>query len=222
MGKLYLVRHGQASFGTNDYDRLSPLGKQQSRRLGEHFKEHGLQFEAVYTGTLNRHRQTWKGIAKGMGQSDEALQQPGLNEYDSEAVLAALGYTPAIDRASPDHHRQYFRMLRDGLRQWMAGVVNPRGMPTYVDFVSGVMTPIKHMQQEHTGNVLVVSSGGPIATVVGQVLGTTPETSIELNLRMRNTSVTELHAPPKRLMLVEFNALPHLSNPTHRTWVTHV
>ncbi len=222
MGKLYLVRHGQASFGANNYDRLSPLGEQQSRRLGEHFKEHGIEFEAVYTGTLNRQLQTWEGIADSMGLSNQVLQRPGFDEYDSEAVLAALGHTHVLDRASPDHHRHYFRMLRDGLQQWMAGVVSPRGMPAYVDFVSGVMTPIKHMQQAHTGNVLVVSSGGPIATVVSQVLGTTPETGIELNLRMRNTSVTELHSLPKRLMLVEFNALPHLSSPKHRTWVTHV
>ncbi|NDC60964.1 MAG: histidine phosphatase family protein, partial [Betaproteobacteria bacterium] len=25
MGTLYLVRHGQASFGADDYDQLSPL-----------------------------------------------------------------------------------------------------------------------------------------------------------------------------------------------------
>ena len=65
MGNLYLVRHGQASFGADDYDQLSDLGQRQSQRLGEYFAGKGLQFEAVLTGTLKRHAQTWAGIAKG-------------------------------------------------------------------------------------------------------------------------------------------------------------
>jgi broad specificity phosphatase PhoE len=52
MGNLYLVRHGQASFGAADYDNLSELGQRQSVRLGEYFAGKGLQFDAVITGTL--------------------------------------------------------------------------------------------------------------------------------------------------------------------------
>jgi broad specificity phosphatase PhoE len=51
MGHLYLVRHGQASLGAADYDQLSPLGQQQSLRLGEHWQAQGLRFDAVITGT---------------------------------------------------------------------------------------------------------------------------------------------------------------------------
>ena len=61
MGTLYLVRHGQASFGEADYDRLSPMGHQQSRRLGEYFAGQGLVFDAVITGTLRRHAETFAG-----------------------------------------------------------------------------------------------------------------------------------------------------------------
>ena len=65
MGTLYLVRHGQASFGAADYDRLSELGERQSERLGRYWAERGLRFDAVITGTLRRHAQTWAGIARG-------------------------------------------------------------------------------------------------------------------------------------------------------------
>ena len=65
MGTLYLVRHGQASFGAADYDQLSPLGRQQSERLGAWFRERGLRFDAVLTGTLRRHAQTLAGIEAG-------------------------------------------------------------------------------------------------------------------------------------------------------------
>jgi broad specificity phosphatase PhoE len=69
--------------------------------------------------------------------------------------------------------------------------------------------------------VLIVSSGGPITTAVGQVLGTSSETIIELNLRIRNTSVTEFAFNPKRHMLVSYNAIPHLENPEYAGWVTY-
>jgi broad specificity phosphatase PhoE len=41
MGTLYLVRHGQASFGADDYDQLSELGRRQSVRLGEYLRGKG-------------------------------------------------------------------------------------------------------------------------------------------------------------------------------------
>ena len=67
MGTLYLVRHGQASFGADDYDQLSELGQRQSVRLGEYLASRDITFDAVYTGTLRRQVQTWEGIALGMG-----------------------------------------------------------------------------------------------------------------------------------------------------------
>jgi len=221
MGTLYLVRHGQASFGADDYDQLSPLGERQSVRLGEHFREHGLRFEAVITGTLRRHVQTWDGLSQGLGWATEPLAWPGLNEYDSAALIEALNAQPPDALTSPDGYRQHFRLLREALRQWMAGVVAPRGMPSYRDFVAGVTSALDHVRTQHSGNVLIVSSGGPIATAVGQLLGTSAETTIELNLRMRNTSVTELSFNPKRHTLISFNALPHLARPEWADWVTH-
>ena len=51
MGTLYLVRHGQASFGAEDYDQLSELGRRQSVRLGQYLRDKGLGFDAVLTPT---------------------------------------------------------------------------------------------------------------------------------------------------------------------------
>ena len=221
MGNLYLVRHGQASFGAADYDNLSELGHRQSVRLGEYFAGKGLQFDAVITGTLKRHAQTWAGIAQGAGLTHQPLEWPGLNEYDSEAVIKAIHPTPLEKPDTPEMVRHHFRLLRDGLTQWMNGVVSPQGMPSYDDFVRGVTSALEHVRKSHTGNVLIVSSGGPISTAVGHVLGTTPETTIELNLRIRNSSVTELAYTPKRHMLVTYNTLPHLDDAAHADWVTY-
>ena len=226
MGNLYLIRHGQASFGAEDYDNLSELGHRQAERLGAYFKQKNLQFDAVITGTLRRHTQTWQGIAKGAGFAHEPLPWPGLNEYDSEAVIGAI-HPGKLDKPdTPEMYRHHFRLLKDGLTQWMNGVVSPVGMPSYVDFQHGVVSALDHVRKSHvekssekTGNVLIVSSGGPISTAVGHILGTTPETTIELNLRIRNASITEFAFTPKRHMLVTYNTLPHLEELPD--WVTY-
>jgi len=221
MGNLYLVRHGQASFGAVDYDNLSSLGVQQSVRLGEYFAQKGIQFDAVLTGSLRRHAQTWAGIASGAALEHDPLVWPGLNEYDSEAVIQAIHPQPLQKPDTPEVYRHHFRLLRDGLRQWMNGVVSPKGMPTYTEFVHGVSSALDHVRQNCSGNVLMVSSGGPISTAVGHLLGTTPETTIELNLRIRNSSVTEFDFNPKRHALVTYNTLPHLDDPQYASWITY-
>jgi broad specificity phosphatase PhoE len=221
MGTLYLVRHGQASFGAEDYDRLSPMGHQQSVRLGEYFRSKGLTFDSVLTGTLLRHQQTYAGICEGLGSTEAALAWPGLNEYDSAAVIAAIHPHPLDKPDTPELYRHHFRLLRDGLTQWMNGVISPKGMPTYREFQHGVTSALEHVRRNSEGNVLIVSSGGPISTAVGHVLGTTPETTIELNLRIRNSAVTELAFTPKRHMLQTFNTLPHLDHADHASWITY-
>lgn len=222
MGTLYLVRHGQASFGADDYDHLSELGQRQSVRLGEYFAQRGIHFDGLIAGTLRRHKQTLAGILQGMNRAGEHLSWEGLNEYDSDAVIATVHPQPLARPSSPEMVRHHFRLLRDGLAQWMAGAASPRGMPSYAEFVAGVAGALDHVRANHYGqDVLVVTSGGPIATAVGHVLGTPARSTIELNLRIRNTSVTEFAFTPKRHALVCFNAIPHLDAPGYRDWVTY-
>lgn len=221
MGTLYLVRHGQASFGAADYDKLSELGSRQSRRLGQYWRERDLRFDAVLTGTLRRHAQTWAGIAAGAGYDNDVIALEGLNEYDSEAVIATIHPQPLQKPDTPEMYRHHFRLLRDGLRQWMNGVVSPKGMPSYSDFLAGVTNALEQVRKNHQGNVLIVSSGGPISTAVGHVLGTTPETTIELNLRIRNSALTQFDFNPKRHSLISFNTLPHLDHPDYTGWESY-
>ena len=228
MGNLYLVRHGQASFGADDYDQLSELGVRQSVRLGQYLAGKGLQFEAAYTGSLKRHTQTLDGIRAGLRTRLESVASigttqvwPGLNEYDGEAVIQAIAPHPLQRPTTPELYREHFRMLRDGLTQWMNGVISPRGMPSYDEFVLGVTSALDHIRKQHTGNVLIVSSGGPISTAVGDLLGTSPETTIELNYRIRNSSLTEFVFTPKRHVLLTYNGLPHLDGAEYAPWITY-
>lgn len=222
MGTLYLVRHGQASFGADDYDQLSELGMRQAVRLGEYFAERDIQFDGLIAGTLRRHKQTLEGILQGLRHAGEHLAWEGLNEYDSHAVIATVHPEPLAKPTSPELVRHHFRLLRDGLGQWIAGTAQPAGMPTWAQFQAGVCGALDHVRANHYGqNVLVVSSGGPIATAVGSVLRAPPETMIELNLRIRNTAVTEFAFTPKRHALVSFNGIAHLDAPAWRDWITY-
>ncbi len=221
MGKLYLVRHGQASFGADNYDQLSELGQRQALRLGEYFAARGQHFEAAFTGTLQRQVQTHAGIVQGLGQPLPAVALPGLNEYDSHALIATVHEGPLAKPDTPELYRHHFRLLRRAMQDWMAGRSSPQGMPTYADWVGGVQEVLERVRTQHTGDVLLVSSGGPIATAVGQVLGLHPDMTIELNLRIRNASVTEFEFNAKRHSLLTYNTLPHLDGPAYEGWVTY-
>jgi broad specificity phosphatase PhoE len=221
MGTLYLVRHGQASFGADNFDLLSPLGQRQCQRLGAYFGAKGRQFAAAITGTLVRQTQSLDAISAGMGVAQEALRLPGLNEYDSAAVIAAIHPQPLARPDTPELYRHHFRLLRNGLTAWMAGKTQPQGMPSYADFVAGVAGALAHVRAHCNGDVLMVSSGGPISTAVGQILGTAPEVTIELNMRIRNSAVTEFNFNPKRHTLVTYNTLPHLDADAYADWVTY-
>ena len=220
MGTLYLVRHGQASFGAADYDQLSPLGEQQSRRLGAWFRAREMRFDAVLTGTLRRHAQTLAGIGAGLQAQHDALALPGLNEYDSEAIVRAIHAGPVAAPDSPERARQHFRLLREGLRQWMAGTTQPAGMPAHADFVAGVVQALDLVRTRHAdGSVLIVSSGGPIAIAIGHVLGLQAEATIDINLHIRNSALSEFKVGPKRHTLISFNTLPHLDgDPASETY----
>lgn len=222
MTTVYLVRHAQASFGSDDYDRLSALGWQQAERLGAYWRAHGLRFQRVLTGTLRRHRETWEAIRRGADlQEVQAEPWPGLDEYDSAALIEALRAPCPGDPHTPEGYRAHFRLLRDALRQWMDGVISPRGMPSYEQWRRAALATLEGFSDTADGEVLIVSSGGPIATLLGHGLRLQPEMTIELNLRLRNTSVSELTCTPRRCRVVSFNTVPHLSAPEHRDWITY-
>jgi broad specificity phosphatase PhoE len=221
MGTLYLVRHGQASFGADDYDQLSPRGMEQAECLGQYWQERGQPFDAVFTGTLRRHAQTLEGIARQLPGLPAAEALPALNRIRQPRAdplhpprTAGQGrhpralpppFPPAVRCTGPVDERCH----------------HPAGMPSWDDFSAGIRSTLERIRQQHAGgNVLVVSSGGPISAAVAQVLGTTPEASIALNMRIRNSAVTEFSISPKRMMLQTFNTLNHLDTPQTRDWAT--
>jgi len=219
VGSIYVVRHGQAAFGTDDYDRLTELGFVQARLLGAHFGARRVRFDAIFTGTLRRHIETAQGILEGHPELGAGLvpeRFPGLDEYHPEAVLTAhLGELPplavAAARRDPIVVRDHFRLLREALLAWADDRSKPVGMPSFGNFQAAAVAALVAARTRFPGgHVLLVSSGGPIAAMTAAALNAPPATAVEMNLRIRNSSLSEFVATPRRHHLLSFNALPHL------------
>jgi broad specificity phosphatase PhoE len=218
VAELIVVRHGQASFGAANYDQLSELGWQQSRWLGQLFAQRGWQFDRVITGTLQRHRETLAGIADGMQNATQNLsalpatiELAGLNEYDSSVMLKAkLGSVD--EQALGANRREYFKVLRDALYEWVDGSLKPQGYQSFAQFREGVVHSLQKAAAPGAQRVLLVSSGGPISNVVGHVLQTPHRLTVDLNLQTRNASYSQFAFSERGLALMSFNNTPHLEH----------
>src|SRR5688500_10988486 len=94
MTRLYLVRHGQASFGADHYDRLSSVGERQALLLGQHLRRIGFRADTWLSGTLERQRATLGAMLQGLEAPASTGSHASFNEYDHEAILGA--YLPRV------------------------------------------------------------------------------------------------------------------------------
>jgi len=222
MAELYLVRHAQASFGTEDYDRLTELGHRQARWLGEYFAERGMRFDRVVTGTLRRHRETLQGILEGNPGAPAAELHAGLDEYRAEALVAAYARAHHVGYA-PGHadRREHFRLLRSVLYAWADGTLDAEGHLRFANFVAGARAALEAARRPGAARVLLVSSGGPISALVCSLVDAPPRRVVDLNLQARNSSVSELRFNERALHLVSFNNVPHLDRPGRSDAITY-
>lgn len=218
MAEIYVVRHGQAAFGTDNYDRLTDVGWEQARLLGEYFRSIGLEFDATFNGTMRRHRETLAGVRDVLPTTPSATELPGLNEYDFHALLDL--YVPQqgleVDRSDP---RAFYRCLRDVLIAWNRDEIDGVS-ETWAQFEGRVIDTMEAISQP-SGKVLVVTSGGASSAILRRVLGVDVATMVELNLQARNTGISRYFAKNQRFKLNSFNGVPHLEKPQDRHLITY-
>ena len=206
--ELWLARHGQAAFATDDYDRLTDLGWRQARWLGEHLAAQGRTFDVIAAGRLRRQQETAAAFCEALGGVVRTVE--GFEEYDADAILAAAG--ARIARA--DDRREHFRRLREALVAWSEDrlVDTPETWTGFNDRVRGAIDALagEPATDGAPKRVLVATSGGVIGLVVSQALGLGAAKMIELNLQARNTGVTRLVVTRRATYLNMFNAVPHL------------
>lgn len=224
MSEVYFVRHGQASFGSANYDQLSETGHRQARLLGEYFHARDMHFDHVLTGDMVRHRETAEGICAGLGRDDLSFEVfPQLNEFDFHAILSA--YTAQFpDEKMPEQPSvsDFFKRLRKGILLWSKAELEGELPETWSAFEDRVAYMKQDLMSRCAGKrVLAISSGGAIAMLVRQLLNAPCETMVELNLQTRNTGLIHCVFNQRSMRLSSFNSVPHLDHPQHQSLITY-
>lgn len=222
MAEFYTVRHGQASFGAADYDKLSELGWRQARWLGEHWRMAGMGFDRVVCGDLLRHRETAQGICEGLDLDVSRLELvPQVNEFDFNSVMRSYGERdPQSVPADGAPRSDYYRFLKKAMIAWAGGEISPA--ESWRVFEQRIEEALGMIGDSPRGSrTLVVSSGGAISMMVRQVLGAHAETVTRLNMQIKNTSVSRFFSGSGGISLHSFNHVPHLENEERQEFITY-
>ncbi|MEH6500029.1 MAG: histidine phosphatase family protein [Pseudoalteromonas distincta] len=221
MGSIYLIRHGQASLGAENYDVLSPLGIQQSEILGEHFHKAGLTFDRSYAGEMDRQIDTGKyALAKMPGSDQQILCEPAFNEYAADTVMKT--YLPRVAEKEPDamhyvenagqYRKEFQKVFSQVITMWITEQNAVEGCEPWSAFVERVKGGLARVLEDAASgqNIAIFTSGGAITAAL-QLLTQMPATSaFELNWQIVNTSVSRLQYGRNKLSLASFNSQAHL------------
>lgn len=233
MGQIYLVRHGQASFGSADYDQLSELGLQQARLLGAWYARSGQVFHRVVTGAMRRHRQTAEACMAALsaqsGAEGDWQIDADFNEYDHHEVM--VRHCPEFDdpdavkrflASGPKAKYAFQEMFQAAMARWMSGAHDAdyrEPWPVFrlrcVAALERLANPARHADvaapvPTASQAIIVFTSGGTIATLCQHLLGLGDRQTADLNWTLVNCGVTKLLYRPGRMSLSYLNNHAHL------------
>lgn len=227
--ELYLLRHGQAMFGSKDYDRLSDLGHKQALCLGDELGQWQLSHAKLMTGALKRQQQTFAGVHTGLGERlpeqwlVDANADAGLNEINVAELMpvywpqacARLGLDISPQQASEQVH-QFMPLLSEAIRLWMD---DGQGQVTesFEQFQQRVLTALTE-HGDHNSPTLAVTSGGVISLMTALATGDGPRPMAELIHQVNNCSITHLKYARGQWHLQAFNINGHLRRQQMLTW----
>ena len=224
MGSIYLIRHGQASFGADDYDVLSPIGIRQAEVLGKHLADLGLSFDRCLAGDLRRQQDT---ALTALAQCDGAgLLVPPLetdtafNEFDADAVIRALlpGLLPDepealhILRNAAQNRGEFQRLFALIIERWLSGQHDTPELESWLGFVARVEGGLRRIleQADNSQKIAVFTSGGTITALLHLITRIPAREAFELNWQIVNTSLNQLKFRGREVTLATFNSQAHL------------
>lgn len=213
MGVLTLVRHGQASFGTDDYDVLSETGWEQGRVLGRWLAEHGPAPASVVHGGMRRHRETWEALAEGAGLDHAATIDEDWAEFDHLAVLARHAEVTGSPLDHAVDRRAFQERFEVATEHWAAAGDGGGYAETYGGFVARSRAALDRLAAL-PGPALVVTSGGVIAALAASLVvpdgGEVGPVWARFNTVIANTSTSRVIVGATGARLLTFNEHPHL------------
>lgn len=215
MAELYLIRHAQASFGTSDYDRLSPLGCRQAEALGEFLRDNAIHFDAVYSGELLRQRQTAQFVIDCQPADLSLATDAHLNEIENDKIFEHL--VPPLSKTSSDlealvkkgkhSSKDFQKALEIVFNYWVTTDNDSPGLQSWSEYSANVHAAIARItaKQGSGKTVGVFTSGGTIATIVAHVLRLEGEHVYKCYEPLINCSVTRLLYSGDKISLSSFN-----------------
>jgi broad specificity phosphatase PhoE len=235
---IVLIRHAQASFLEADYDKLSPTGEIQARRLGRYWALRNVAFNRVYSGPRVRQIDTAKiiaGIYLRMGVAfPELTVRQEFDEYQGEDVLKKSlpellktdarirGLHGAFQGAdnSQEKRKTFQRIFEAVVAKWVDGDIPLRDVESWSEFCARVNRGLsKSTSGSARGErVAIFSSGGPIGAAMQRALNLSPRDTLRVTWMSRNCSYSEFLCSGERFTLSAFNAFPHLDDPSLLTY----
>jgi broad specificity phosphatase PhoE len=217
MAVIYLVRHGQASWGAADYDVLSETGRAQGAVLGKALADRGLQPTRLVAGAMRRHAETADAVRAAAGWVTPVEVDPGWNEFDHVQMLAVHG-DPGSSDAGPSRE-EFDRWWDAAMARWIAGEADEDYAEPFSAFTGRVEDALARLTDDAgSGDVVVVfTSGGPVSWVVAHLLGRGADLSNQLNPVVANASYAKVVVGARGTTLVSFNEQGHLE-PDHLTY----
>lgn len=238
MSRLFLVRHGQASFLERNYDKLSARGEEQSRMLGEYWAELGLRFDRVYSGPRQRQRETARIAGEASKNAGIAWPAPSVlnsfDEFQAEIVMErSLPELIATDaginqmhqefkdaQTRPEQFKTFQRIFEVVIGRWADGKLPLDGIEPWPEFCSRVQNGLAQLTADGNGGeqIAIFSSGGPVGVAMQRALDLSTEATLKAAWMVRNCSFSEFVFSSERFTLSSYNATPHFSDPEFITY----
>lgn len=236
MAVVYLIRHGQASFGKQDYDQLSPIGERQARIIGHHMQRFLPALDGLCSGGMVRQDRSAEIAREAMGQQPPPLRRfPAFAEYDHVALFRA--YLPSY-LSAPDNQantldelladsRQLEQALRHVLASWMQGRPHQgAAVQGWPEFCAGAESALVGLLQDCApkSRLAVFTSGGIITALLSRLLDLSAQRALGLAISLYNASITQLYCPPDGgigdILLMGYNNITHLEMTGDRDLIT--
>lgn len=215
MATIYLIRHGQASFGADDYDKLSELGRRQAEVTGHYLRDCGITIDAAYSGTLQRQRETAQLALASQPVAVTHKLDPRFNEVNNDEHLEYL--IPHVVKTQPhiqqlmdkglSSSKDYQKVIDAVFNYWVSPECRETAIQSWADYSGGVRDGLADVMREQGGGktVAIFTSGGTIATAVSQVLGLGGEHAYKYYEPVFNCSITQLFYSGDKVSLSYFN-----------------
>jgi len=213
---LYLIRHGQASAGTTNYDRLSEKGIRQSKLLGDYKLQQQQLPEEIWSGSLQRQQQTAQHFMDSSGLALPVRTEMRLNEYDHRAIHSLYhpahissesAYAPDTDLA-PD---MSFEIYENIITNWSQDKSQPAGVESWLQFKYRCLSALRDIATSSDAQSIALFTSGGVISVITAQLQQRQDSDIPKQIwDLSNASLNTVRFESTQLTVLDLNQVPHL------------